>query len=69
MKHKTNNSDQIIVRMPSDLHDRIERKASEEGRSLSAMARRILGGLGGLAARGAWLRGMNPVAAGDQDPR
>jgi predicted HicB family RNase H-like nuclease len=41
MNQKTT-TDQIIVRMPSELHDVIERKASAEGRSLSNMARRIL---------------------------
>jgi predicted DNA binding CopG/RHH family protein len=41
MKHKTR-SDQIIVRMPTELRDEIERKASAEGRSLANMTRRIL---------------------------
>jgi Arc-like DNA binding domain len=42
MRQKTPNSDQIIVRMPSELRGEIERKASEEGRSLSSMTRRIV---------------------------
>jgi predicted HicB family RNase H-like nuclease len=41
MKQKPN-SDQIIVRMPSELRDEIERKAEAEGRSLGNMTRRIL---------------------------
>jgi predicted HicB family RNase H-like nuclease len=36
------NSDQIIVRMPSELRDEIERKAEAEGRSLGNMTRRTL---------------------------
>jgi predicted HicB family RNase H-like nuclease len=41
MKQKSN-SDQIIVRMPSEVRDEIERKAEAEGRSLGNMTRRIL---------------------------
>jgi plasmid stability protein len=41
MKQKPN-SDLIIVRLPSELRDEIERKAEAEGRSLGNMTRRIL---------------------------
>jgi predicted HicB family RNase H-like nuclease len=43
MKHEKHNlSEQVVLRVPPELRDRIETAAAQEGRSLANMARRIL---------------------------
>jgi hypothetical protein len=41
MKHESC-SEQIVLRMPPALRDQIERAASDEGRSMANLTRRIL---------------------------
>jgi predicted DNA-binding protein len=42
MKRIIQNDEQIVLRVPRELRERIERKAAAEDRSLAYMARRLL---------------------------
>ena len=42
MKHGTQFPEQIVLRVSSDLHDKMERIAAEEGRTLANLTRRAL---------------------------
>jgi len=42
MRHGTQFPEQIVLRVSSDLHDKMERIAAEEGRTLANLTRRAL---------------------------
>jgi predicted transcriptional regulator len=42
MKHGTQFPEQIVLRVSSDLHDKMERIAAEEDRTLANLTRRVL---------------------------
>jgi hypothetical protein len=46
MKHGKQFPEQIVLRVSSDLHDRIERIAAEEDRSVANLTRRGFGAMG-----------------------